>query len=189
MERMFNRVLGVMTAASAALLLLFVYQLAAGPVLQLIAPPALAQSTLGALADAGSTLFQQVVLAVAGVIAAAVAALVGMVLKKLFNFIGHKDDAAIQQIERTARDVTHDAILSGMKMAAAKWSWVPTIDGPLPPDGMMKEAVDYAKKMNPDTVGNLSIDKIKDIAISKIPDLIAIASAEVIQKVEGKIKK
>lgn len=102
-----------------------------------------------------------------------IAALATWIAKKVSGFLNIKDETERQKFETNLRDTLHTAMEAGVKMMIAKKGVTLTPDAPPPPD-IISGAVEYVKEKNPETIKKIGAsDKVlKDIALSKIPDII-----------------
>lgn len=91
---------------------------------------------------------------------------------RLNRFFNIQDVEKQKQTERMIRDLLHDAVFSGVKYASTQLGYTIDLNGP-PPKEWTDMVVGYVRSKSPDTAiaAKASDEDLKEIAISKLPDL------------------
>lgn len=98
--------------------------------------------------------------------------LVSWLAYKIVSFLNIRDENEQKALELKIRDALHQSALNALKYAWAK-SGITDPTKITSPE-VIKTAVEYIKDKNPETVEKtgLSTDGLKDIVLSKVPDVI-----------------
>jgi hypothetical protein len=102
--------------------------------------------------------------------------LVGWLAKRLSDRLTLLDDNSRKEFEARVRDALHHAALNALKFALTK-TGLPVAEITKP--AVIAEAVDYIRSKSPDTAkeAGLNNEGLREIILSKVPDVIAILAA------------
>lgn len=99
----------------------------------------------------------------------------GWLAVKVNTFFNVTNKAQQQQNEVIIRNILHDAVWSAVKFASQKAGvTIDELASPgLPPKQFVDSAVEYVRSKNPDAAAGVSDADLREIIVSKVPDLVA----------------
>lgn len=95
--------------------------------------------------------------------------LVTWISARLISLLKVSDDAKRAEVEARLRDALHQSAMNALKYALAKSGATPSLIG----STLISEAVRYVEDKNPEALDklNVSSDGLREIIMSKVPDL------------------
>lgn len=116
------------------------------------------------------------------VVGTLLAGIVAAVLLKLRTVLGVQQENAKVAGEVQDRNVLHDAAWSAAKYAA-QVTGAELKDGVVPPKDFIEAGIKYVRDKNPDVTKGQGDNVLKDILISKVPDLLKLATPSAVTEV------
>lgn len=97
--------------------------------------------------------------------------LVTWISARIISFLKVSDQAKQAEIEAHLRDALHQSAMNALKYAMAKTNIAPSMIGAT----VISEAVKYVEDKNPEALAKLNVhgDALRDIIMSKVPDLMS----------------
>lgn len=116
------------------------------------------------------------------VVGTLLAGIVAAVLLKLRTVLGVQQENAKVAGEVQDRNVLHDAAWSAAKYAA-QVTGAELKEGAIPPKDFIEAGIKYVRDKNPDVTKGQGDNVLKDILISKVPDLLKLATPSAVTEV------
>lgn len=103
-------------------------------------------------------------------------ALITWLSLRLVALLKITDENAKKELEAKIRAALHEAALNGLKLAMTR-AGLPS--GAIPGGSVITEAVEYIRKLSPETAVKAGVDDydLAEIVLSKVPDVMAITAA------------
>lgn len=98
--------------------------------------------------------------------------LVTWIAAKVISYLGVKDAAAQKQIETQIRDALHQSAENGLKAVLAKLGMSAATNADiLANPQIIKDAIDYVRRLNPNGADKVTPAELRDIIMSKVPNV------------------